>query len=126
MAGVGINLSGSDWLGIGKAIGDTTTARNQNANPVCGPRPLCVSVFNRKCSDKMDIYNECMKSSLAVNYTLDSNNQRLAEKNIDGSQQLSALNIINSTNIKKIGYVTLGIVSIIIVIIIINRRKNRL
>ena len=108
---VGLNIGGSDWLGLGKALEGRAETRSVDG---CGRRPLIGG-------DGKDAFDECVESK-----------NDLAELSLKGRQKLSAMSIFNRSNRSK-GGLTLGknnkfliiavaVIAVVVLIVIFKKK----
>ena len=61
--GIGINLSGTDWLGIG-----ATASEAYKGTAECGSRPNCL--WTAECKRKTQAFEDCVKESNRIKYEI--------------------------------------------------------
>jgi hypothetical protein len=59
LASVGLNFSGSDWLGVGAVFSSLSKGTAE-----CGAKPTCISTKNNNCSKQKTAYSDCLSRSL--------------------------------------------------------------
>jgi hypothetical protein len=104
--GVGINLSGSDWLGLGEWMGGVS-----EGTELCGARPM----FAGKDRDK---YNECVANSLAFLQGQSATQAQIAQQKLLLDAQAKK---------DKIKIAIIGAVALVVIVLgvaIIKRRRN--
>jgi len=74
-SGAGIVLSGSDWLGIGQAVGSTSVG-----TAMCGAKPNCWSSISKDCTNRKDEYYKCVERSLQISSSQVTGQQKTAEE----------------------------------------------
>jgi len=106
---VGIELSGSDWLGLG-AI--------SQGNAFCGSKPMCWSFSSDdNCSKKERAYEECVRQSL----TLQQQQLQVQSQQIAGQKEASSSDTKKTIILAVAGLLIVAV--IMTAYIIVKRRK---
>lgn len=106
--GVGINLSGSDWLGLGEWLGGVS-----QGTEMCGARPMFAG------KDRDD-WEECNKQALALYQ------QQAQTQGMLGMEQIkSQEEIEKKKRITIIVVVSLVLVATIVTVVLLARKRKR-
>ena len=110
-AGVGINISGQDWLGLGEIFGSMA-----QGTATCGAKPVCWSTSkDDNCAKKMEAFNQCNLG--AVNLM----EQQLRAQEKFEENKNTADKRKRNTMIAVISLVSVAV--IVITILILRKRK---
>ena len=110
-AGVGVNIGGSDWLGLGQIFGSMS-----QGTELCGAKPVCWSTKEGdSCSVKMARYNDCLSKSVDL---------MQSQVEAQTQQAKTAVDIERQKKITRIAVISLVMVAGIIVAILILRKRK--